>query len=215
MNSLASGLTVWHATPAGAYFAVAANSDDPLRQAIFSLLAFPDPWPAADGLDAATVDQLLARGWIGTVDQGGEAAPTVSLERDLPELLAALSSEGCALLADQQGLQMAVAGFDERQAPGLAALSSDAVALGLRHRKLMRQAGQSAAAPASWAMVDAAGNSQLGVWPVFIGGLSFALVIRGRPLFAQAAFVRLVRILVRRTVAHIPALPRNRLGVSS
>lgn len=202
------------ATPAGAYFAVSANDDDPLRDALFSALARPYAWPpAAEAARAApgessesgaapsqeTLDRLFELEWIDAAAQDAEPASAEPLERLLPELLAALSGEGCALLADHQGLQIAVAGFGERQAQGLAALSSEAISLGLRHRQLMRHSGTRT--PAAWAMVDAAGNSQIGVWPLFLGRRWFALVVGGRPLFARQAFLRLVRTLVRRTAA--------------
>lgn len=207
-----------HATPAGAYFAVSAAEEHPLRTAVFGLLAQPDRWPAgaAQGPDAPAgapnaaaevADRLLQLDWASPVGKTDERSDA-SLEQLLPELLAALSADGCALLADHQGLQMAVAGFDERQAPGLAALSSEAIALGQRHRRLMRQ--NEGATPASWAMVDAAGHSQLGVWPLFIGPTWFALVIQGRPQFTQPAFVRLVGMLVRRVAASFPKFPGQR-----
>lgn len=191
-----------HATPAGAYFAVASAEPHPLRSVLLGLLAHPEAWPAAPADGAAPLlDQLRQLDWASPLGKSEEGS-TASLEQLLPELLAALSTDGCALLADQQGLQMAVAGFDESAAAGLAALSSDAIALGLRHRRLLRHS--EAALPASWAMVDAAGHSQLGVWPIFIGDTWFALVIQGRPLFVQPAFVRLVRTLVRRVAASLP-----------
>ena len=202
-------------TPAGAYFAVSDREDTPLRAAMFALLISADPtqrtscadesrFGAPTPPDASIVNQLLQLGWAATADRAAEYADSGSLEQVLPDLLAALSGDGCALLADQQGLQMAVAGFDERQAQGLAALSSEAVALGERHRRLV--ASPTVASPAAWAMVDAAGNSQLGVWPLFTGPAWFALVIRGRPRFAQPAFLHLVRSLLRRSASPIPQL---------
>lgn len=199
-----------YATPAGTYFAVSAAEPHPLRTAVFGLLAQPDRWPAGPDETAVAphaaelTERLLQFGWASPLGQAEERS-AASLEQLLPELLAALSADGCALLADHQGLQMAVAGFDETQAPGLAALSSEAIALGQRHRRLLRQ--NEGATPASWAMVDAAGHSQLGVWPLFIGPTWFALVIQGRPQFTQAAFVRLVGMLVRRVAASFPKFP--------
>lgn len=215
MNDAARQPRPLHATPAGTYFAISAAAEHPLRTAVFCLLAQPDHWPAGAPQGAGkpaiapiptpeVADRLLQLDWASPVGKAEERSDA-SLEQLLPELLAALSADGCALLADHQGLQMAVAGFDEQQASGLAALSSEAIALGQRHRRLMRQT--EGATPASWAMVDAAGSSQLGVWPLFIGGTWFALVIQGRPLLAQPAFVRLVRSLVRRVAASLPKFP--------
>lgn len=197
------------ATPAGAYFAVSANDEDALRTALFDVMARPGAWPASterwpspDGGAAPdlpardVVDRLLQLEWVEFAARDAEPVSAEPLERQLLELLPALSGEGRALLADHQGLPIALAGFDEIQGQGLAALSSEAIALGLRHRRLL--AGSSTRTPAAWAMVDAAGNSQIGVWPLFFGQRWFALVIAGRPLLARPAFLRLVRTLVRR-----------------
>lgn len=199
-------------TPPGAYFAVSASDEDPLRTSLFSLMAQPAASPSSSGrlqapdgeaaldLPASDVlDRLLQLEWVEYAVREPEAESAEPLERRLLELLPALSSEGRALLADHQGLPIASAGFDEIQGQGLAALSSEAIALGLRHRRLL--AGSSARNPAAWAMVDAAGNSQIGVWPLFFGQRWFALVIGGRPLLARPAFLRLVQTLVRRASA--------------
>lgn len=200
------------ATPAGAYFAVSGNDEDPLRTSLFDLMARPYTWPAStsrlpspdDGaapdLPARDVlDRLLQLEWVEFAARDAEPVSAAPLERLLLELLPAISGEGRALLADHQGLPIAMAGFDEIQGQGLSALSSEAIALGLRHRRLL--AGSGARNPAAWAMVDAAGNSQIGVWPLFFGQRWFALVVGGRPLFARPAFLRLVRTLVRRAAA--------------
>ena len=70
-----------------------------------------------------------------------------------------------------------------------------------RRRILRASSGVMVLSPAAWAMVDAAGNSQIGVWPVFIGATRFALLVAGRPLFSKTAFVDLIRTLVRRLAA--------------
>lgn len=203
------------ATAAGAYFATSAGDDDPLRTALYRLLARPLPWGApavgAQGeaaqlsepppIDPAIAAVLLERDWatVALRDLDLELPSTGPLERLLPEVLPGLSSHGAALIADHQGLQIAAAGFDDTQSRDLAALSSEAVGLGLRHRRLIRDRGW--LTPAAWAMVDAAGNSQLGVWPLFIGSARFALVVSGRPIFAKPPFVRLIRTLARRVAA--------------
>lgn len=196
------------ATPAGAYFAVSSAAEDPLREALLQLLAHPLPWPARGAVrrapDAAlapeVVSQLMTQEWTTRTCLDKDIAWEGPLEPRLAELLPALSDSGCALVADQQGLRIASAGFDDREADELAALSAEAIALGVRHRRLLAR-GQLEFS-AAWAMVDAAGNSQVGVWPIFIGDMRFALVVAGRPLFSDDTFVRLIRTLVRRVVGH-------------
>jgi hypothetical protein len=201
-------------TPAGAYFSVAARDADPARTLLLQLLA-EERAPRCDidwlkrGQDnsahqLATLERLLGLGWLVGLEQQ-EVIDEGSLEKLLPELLPQVSSQGRALLADQQGLQIGYAGFSESQAAGLAALSSDAVALSQRYRQLVHASeGQY---PGAWAMVDAAGNSRIGVWPLFLPERWFALVIAGRPLFTRSAFQRLVWTLAHRFGGIPIALP--------
>jgi hypothetical protein len=157
------------------------------------------PWADWLGEDPAEspVD-LVARmetlGWLWGLEKP-QQCPTGTLEPLLPEILPALSSLRQALLADHQGFQIGFAGFDEAQAQGIAAVSADAVALAFRCRRLL--GGLEQVGPGAWGMIDAAGHSQLGVWPLFLGTRSFALVLAGRPRFSHPDFLRLVWALSR------------------
>ncbi len=148
------------------------------------------PEPAVD-----LVARMETLGWLWGLETP-QHCPSESLERLLPQLLPSLSSVRQALLADRQGLQIAYAGLDEAQAQGIAAVSADAVALAFRCRSLL--GGLEQTGPGSWGMIDAAGHSQLGVWPLFLGTERFALVLGGRPRFNHPDFLRLVWALARR-----------------
>jgi hypothetical protein len=182
-------------TPAGAYHAVAARQPDPARLFLLRLLMQPSAGYLESDRDGSVINRLLALGWLERTNEAAEA-PTGSLERLLPDLLPRVSARQCAVLADHQGLPLGFSGVDETKAQGLAALSAAAVGLGRRYREVVGDGDERFAS--AWAMVDAAGNSQIGVWPLFLPGRWFALVIAGRPLFTHAAFQHLVWSLARR-----------------
>ena len=203
-------------TPAGAFHATAAQEPNPDRSLLFGLLQAAwtprcgdAPW--LDWLGSAeperiveAVARLEGLGWIWGLDTPDQA-PTETLERLLPTLLPDLSSAGQALLADHQGLQIAYSGFDEVQAPAIAAISADAIALAFRCRRVLGEAER--LGPGAWGMIDAAGHSQLGVWPLFMGEKWFALVIGGRPRLNHPAFSQLLWALVRHLGDGISPLP--------
>jgi hypothetical protein len=203
-------------TPAGAYHAAAAREATPDRTLLFGLLRAAwtprcgdAPWREwLGGTDPERIVEAVTRleglGWIWGLDNP-EQAPTETLERLLPTLLPDLSSTGQALLADHHGLQIAFSGFDDVQAPAIAAISAEAVSLAFRCRRVLGDLER--LGPGAWGMIDAAGHSQLGVWPLFIGDKWFALVIGGRPRLNHPAFSRLLWALVRRLGDGIPPLP--------
>ncbi|MEJ2590775.1 MAG: hypothetical protein P8178_05120 [Candidatus Thiodiazotropha sp.] len=134
-------------------------------------------------------------GWLSGVKET-QAAPAGTLEDVLPGLLEQLSADGKALLADNQGFYLATSGFPHEAAESLSAVSADLSSLYERHRRLLaNNLGQREQA---WALTDAAGNSQLGFWPLFVGSQRFVLVIEGRPCFNQPAFRDLVWMLTLR-----------------
>ena len=114
----------------------------------------------------------------------------------LPALLPALSSEGRALLVDAQGFVAGATGFTPEAAEALAALSAD---LGILHERHRRHFPTSIGLPTSaWALVDGAGNSEVGFWPLHIGDEHFVLTILGIPRLHQQAFTDLIWVLMLR-----------------
>jgi len=133
--------------------------------------------------------------WLQGFDQAMEV-PAGTIEQALPEILQQLSSDGKALLADDQGLYLASTGFTHEASEELSALSGDLSSLYVRHQGIIK--GNLNINSSSFSIVDAAGYSQLGFWPIYIGDLMFVLVISGAPRFDQAAFVNLVWSLHKR-----------------
>lgn len=188
-------------TPSGAYHAVADTTDDAARKVLRHLLSQPtsphlteQSLPELFAIDDAQQAMELAHrmqrlGWL----QGEERprqVPDGSLLTVLPPLLGELSTVGKALLADQQGFYLASHGFAHETAEELSALSADLATLYERHRGLLRH--NIGLATGAWALVDAAGDSRLGCWPLYIGDQRFTLAIAGLPQLNQSAFTELV-----------------------
>ena len=128
-------------------------------------------------------------GWIQG-ERGRRDAPQGSLETVLPGLLKQLSSSDKVLLADNAGFYVCNLGYPHETAEELSALSADIGNLYERHKGLLaRNLGVRSEA---WAIVNAAGSSEIGVWPLHIGSVRFSLIISGLSLFNQPAFTDLV-----------------------
>lgn len=188
-------------TPAGAYHAISGPVDDVSRQFLRRLLTrASSPLLTADSLSTlfghsdqqealALLHRMQRIGWI----QGEEHARSVasgSLTDILPTFLQKLSSSGKALLADQEGFYLASHGIAHETAEELSALSADLATLYHRHRGLLQK--NMGLDIGAWALVDAAGDSRLGCWPLYIGDHRFALAISGLPRLNQPAFTELV-----------------------
>ncbi len=194
-------------TPAGAYYAVTGAEDDPARNVLTALLKMPQ----TPLLDPATLQgicpqetesnalDLLFRmqevGWLAG-SSNADQAPDLNMERDIPQLLEKLSSEGHTLLADAQGFYLANTGFSHEAIEELSALAAEVAAIQRQHRRLIRNNLRSYAT--GWSAVDAAGNSQIGFWPLHVSQQTFVLAISGTPSFNQKFFTDLVWWLVRR-----------------
>lgn len=194
-------------TPAGAFHAVSDRAEEPARRLLFALLQesstrIATPAALAEWAGAASEAEaleLLYRaqqlGWVQGEDAQRRMRGT-TLEADSPALLGELSSEGCALLSDEQGFYISGSGFTHEAAEELALFAAEiAQAVDRRAGVLRRNLGLSGAA---WAAVDAAGNSQLGIWPLYIGRFRFCLTLLGTPRIHRAAFTELVWMIVNR-----------------
>ncbi|MCE5387306.1 MAG: roadblock/LC7 domain-containing protein [Acidithiobacillus sp.] len=154
-------------------------------------------WTRLDGEEDA-LRSILRLQRLGLI-RGNEKprpAPTERLEDILPPLLAQLSDRKQALLADENGFYLATAGFLHESAEELAGLSADLLSLQNRHGRLLRN--NLRVHSESWALVDPAGQSELGFWPLFIGPQRFMLIIGGTPLLQNQSFVSLIQVLDQR-----------------
>ncbi len=188
-------------TPAGAYFAVSRPQPDPCRTLLTTLLRYKQSplltledlktWTKSDN-DTDAMDLLRrtqAKGWLQGTDSSLKVPGDV-LEDILPDLLAPLSVEGNALLADHQGLYLASCGFQQQLVDELSALTADLASLQERHLRLL--SNNLDLQTSAWALVDAAGNSQIGFWPLYIGQHRFVLTIGGAPSLNQPELTHLI-----------------------
>ena len=194
-------------TPAGAFNAVAGPSENRLARFLVELLRNAaqskasdqnlQKWSGLDNCDEAR--EFLWRtqelGWVQALPE----APSFSdapLERLSPELLPHLGMERKVLLADTQGCYLYSHGFPHEVAEELSALSADLASLHMRRSgSLNRNLGLGGS---SWGLIDSAGQSKLGFWPIFAGEQRFVLVIAGTPTFNRQELVDLIWVLYQR-----------------
>ncbi|MCP4432645.1 MAG: hypothetical protein GY806_16860 [Gammaproteobacteria bacterium] len=193
-------------SPAGAYYCVMASVDNAARRLLRRFLSqesvalvtneLMQAWSAPEPeLGLQTLHHLQGLGWLQTMPTAVEVDKG-PLEDLLPRLLEQLSCEANALLTDSQGFCLTSVGFAHESAEEISALGADLVTLHSRHQGLLNN---NLKMPASnWGLLDAAGHSQLGFWPLHIGQELFSLVIAGPPCLHRQVFMYLVWILHNR-----------------
>lgn len=192
-------------TPAGAFFATQSEQADGVRQYLLHLLSakttplFNEQHLSLLHKDEEAAMQILHRlqsmGYIQTLEQPFEAADG-PLEEVLPPLLAALSSSGKAILADEQGFYLAMHGFVHENAEEVSALSASLQETYQRHKGLLRNnLGVNSSA---FGLIDAAGNNEIGFWPLFFARTRFSLIIANLPRFNCQEYVRIINYLAIR-----------------
>lgn len=193
-------------TPAGAYYCVASKAVESSKQFLQRSMTGDETFL----LDKETLKYLVSDDiesqelvllhmqklkWLQEFDQIKQL-PNGTIEDIFPDILKSLSSDAKALLADNQGLYLSSTGFTHEVSEELSALSGDLASLYSRHQGVIK--GNLNIKSSAFALVDAAGYSQLGFWPIYIGELLFMLVISGVPRFDQDAFVHLIWSLHKR-----------------
>ena len=188
-------------SPAGAYYAVSRPEEEAPRRLLRNLLQHNSSpllsvegirsWSGIDDDDSAMelLSHIQALGWIEGSDTP-LTPPEGRLEDTLPDLLAPLSGSGKVLLADEQGFYLSAQGFPHETAEELSALSADLATLHERHSGLLRN--NLGLRSNAWAVVDAAGNSEVGFWPIYVGTQRFVLVVGGMPRLNQRPFIQLI-----------------------
>lgn len=194
-------------TPAGAYYAVSSNTPSASRTLLYGLLR-------ADASETISSERLLA--WADTSDintalnllyrlqrleflYGEEAVSTEDFQmadEQLPQLLEQLSNAGKALLADENGLYFANAGFHHEAAEEIGVLASEIVQVSDKHQLLVKN--NLHIHHSAWGICDPSGQSELTFFPLHIGISKLILVIGGVPDLNKEAFVTLVKVLYNR-----------------
>ncbi len=193
-----------HLTPAGCYYAASSTGEDPARLFLRALLSsHTTPALNTENLQALMLNEdvtkciaLLERcqkiGWVQGIKEPLKVQQG-KLEEELPDLLNHITEDGKVILADDQGFYLASHGYPHEVAEELSALSAEiSVVHQRRTGLLMKNLGLNSHA---WAVVNAAGHSQLGFWPLFIGHTQFFIVLSGIPHFNQPEFTSLIWML--------------------
>ncbi|PXX48714.1 MULTISPECIES: hypothetical protein [Aquitalea] len=194
------------ASPAGAYYAVSSPEQDAARVLLTQILrlghsvplteALLEEWSGNDlGKGLETLYRLQRLEFVHGTEQPRPPL-AINLESQLPTLLAALSGNGRALLADDNGLYYATAGFHHESAEEIAALAGDIISLSRRHALLLKN--NLNISNLAWAISNPAGHSELAFYPLHVGQQSFVLVIGGTPRLQDEHFVTLIELLSRR-----------------
>lgn len=150
---------------------------------------------ADDNQFASEMQTIFSLGWLEEHDEPLQL-PDDSLEEILPHLLAVLSSTGHTLLSDSHGFPLFSSGFSQQDAEALSAMSAEFSNIYEKYRSIIQN---NASSPTqAWGMMDAAGNSSMGIWPINIGYQGFNLLIQGVPKLDHPNFVILVWLLYSR-----------------
>lgn len=154
-------------------------------------------WSGFDALDEAQVwlGRMQSLGWLEGL-AAPRTVPEGPLDAILRELLPHLTRDGKVLLADGHGFQVGNHGFSQEAAEEVSALSADIAALHQRRRGALRRGLQFDGS--AWGLIDAAGQSRLGFWPLHAGKERFVLVVAGMPTFNRPQLVDLVWVLHQR-----------------
>lgn len=194
-------------TPAGCFHAVESRHVAPERACLLGLMSttkaprFGSFSEAAAGLENSV---MRPSGLLDLVDAGFiELAETADYLRDgnvesvLPSILPALSDcERVVLSESRQGLFLDYIGFSSDEAEELAVIASGLRAFAERSAPLLAE--RLAINTRAFGIIDPAGHSEIGFWPLYIGDNVFTLTILGIPRFNSAAFKQLVWTLVER-----------------
>ncbi|HQA09568.1 hypothetical protein [Zoogloea sp.] len=188
-------------TPYGAWRAVARADESPERRILLAVLhESVSPLLSLDLVQSWTGEQdpetaleaLLHLQESACLEAWSQprTAPIGTLESTLPKLLATLSDSGQAVLADNMGFCLAMAGYPGETGEALAAVGADILSVAERQSAALAKLGDHLLD--GWGNVDAAGISGLSFWPMHIGRTRLALTVSGRPRFNNQAFAELV-----------------------
>lgn len=190
-------------TPGGAYYATIAPKQEPARVILQRILGEAETpllsqellqkWTGLEGEEVLElVHRMQTQGFVQGLDSPLKA-PTGKMEELLPSFLKELSDDGKVVLAESRGLYVGSSGYPHETAVELSALSSELIDLQARHSGLVDS--NLGLFGGAWALVNAAGNSEIGFWPLYYGSERFTLIAGGMPQFNCNAFISLVWVL--------------------
>ncbi len=191
-------------TPGGAYFTVTNQQDSPAKVAISKLMSVETtPTVSNEVLDwlfadlsaeehAGCLKALQTKKLLQAIPEP-KSLRKGKLEIILPEIIQGLSYSGSVLIADSQGFCLSSVGFGSELIDEISVLSADIA--DLHQRRVLSIYTKLNLHSSAWAIVDAAGNSKLGFWPLKINNEIFVLAIEGVPYLNQTIFTELIWLL--------------------
>jgi len=210
-------------SPAGAYYCINDVSDNAARRLLRHFLrqekvtlvtkeSIESWFDEEPEVGLKTLHYLQNLGWIQSMSESEQVSKD-PLEDLLPGMLEPLSTEARVLLTDSQGFCLSSTGFAHESAEEISALAADLVTLHGRHKGLLSNNLKMPAV--NWGLLDAAGHSQLGFWPLHIGNELFSLVIAGAPCLHHQNFLQLVWVLHNRYYSEAVVQDKSRLMSSA
>lgn len=193
-------------TPAGCFYAIENTRMTSERRLLKQFLALPDAVLLSTLCDNSTgspslidyddLQQLESAGFVA-VQPKQSHIPQGQLSTMLPRLLPELSQRGSVVLADaRQGLPVDFVGVSQDDAAEMSVMAAQFQEIADRRNKLV--GGQLGFSSSAVAMVDPAGSSELGFWPLHIDSEIFTLAVLGIPRFNTLPFAQLIWALVVR-----------------
>lgn len=185
-------------TPAGSYYAIENKTLTDSRLFLHQLLANSVTPRLSDYQDAnLEIIKELRKAGLVTLGAPEKSLPQGNLSDLLPDLLPALSERARVVLAEsRQGFYLDFTGVSPYEAEELAVMASSLRAVSdTRSTLLSRQLSITGSA---FGIVDPAGNSEIGFWPLHIADNVFTLIILGIPRFNSVQFSTLVWALIQR-----------------
>jgi len=185
-------------TPAGSYHAVELRQHTEHRQLLHSILGSRQS-PALADYKGGSREILLDLHKAGFITFKGSRVelPDGNLLQLLPRILPSLSESGRAVLTESgQGLYLDYVGVSELEAQELAVMAAALSTLADARGSVMSE--QLAIKSRAFGIVDPAGNSEIGFWPLHIADQVFTLIVMGIPRFNTVPFCVLIWALIER-----------------
>jgi len=192
-------------TAAGCYYAIESGDQTDARSLLQNILATAMS-PLLSDFEDSERDRIvqLSQSEFVSLSSPQQKLPAGNLSELLPTVLPALSErERVVLTESRQGLFLDYTGVTQAEAEELAVLAA-----GLRSTAEKRTAlltGQLAITSRAFGIVDPAGNSEIGFWPMHISNNVFTLIVLGIPRFNSQQFCTLVWALIERYGPHLLA----------
>ena len=185
-------------TPAGSYYAIEQQEHTVAREILHKILstAVTPLLSDFDDADRDGINQLRRSGFL-SFSGPQRSLPEGNLSSMLPALLPMLSeSRRVVLTESRQGLFLDFAGVSQDEAEELSVLAADFRSISERRTNLLSR--QLSINSRAFGLVDPAGNSEIGFWPLYIANNVFTLIVIGIPRFNSMPFCTLVWALIER-----------------